>query len=132
MDSETPSTIQMDSEFPLMGSLNPSAVLEFSKFYKFIVKFAFFHYRSDTTKNDLINDQLLCGHFQFKYYLVTKLVIYLCHFYFSSYPMTKLIIYLGHFQLAHLKFLNFGHLPLEKTNCDQIFWSPSNLSLILY
>ena len=42
-----------------MGSLNPSAVLEFSKMYKFIVKFVIFFIARVTTKND----QLLCGHF---------------------------------------------------------------------
>ena len=110
MDSKTPS-----SEPPQKGSLNPSAVLKFSKLYKFIIKIVIFHCRSGITKNYQINDQLLCGHFQFISYLVTKLVIHLGHFQFSSYPMTKLVIYLDHFQLAHVKFLNFGHLSLEKT-----------------
>ena len=125
--------------------MNPSTVLEFSKLLKFIVKIVIFHCRSGTTKND----QLLCGHFQFKCQNVNKLVIYLGHFQFSSYPMTTLVIYhshfqfgsyhmtrldiyLGHFQLAHLKFLNFGHLSLQKKCCDHIFWSPGHCSLILY
>ena len=49
------------------GSMDPSAVLEFSKLYKFIVKIVLFHCESGTTKNDQINDQfiflmlLLCG-----------------------------------------------------------------------
>ena len=46
------------------GTLNPSAVLKFSKLYKFIVKIVInFHCQSDTTKNEQINEQLLCGHF---------------------------------------------------------------------
>ena len=57
----------MDSETSLKGSLNPSVVLEFSKMYKFIVKFAIFFIAEVPTKNDQINDQindqLLCGHF---------------------------------------------------------------------
>jgi hypothetical protein len=45
------------------GSMNPFAVLEFSKLYKFIVKIVIFHCWSDITKNDQINHQLLCGTF---------------------------------------------------------------------
>ena len=42
---------------------NPSTVLEFSKMYKFIVKFVIFFIAGVRTINDQINDQLLCGHF---------------------------------------------------------------------
>ena len=107
----------MDQETPQKEYPNPSAVLKFSKLYKFIVKIVIFHCQSGTTKND----QLLCGHFQFKSYLVMKLVNYLHHFQFSSYPMTKFVLYLGHFQLAHLKFLNFDHLSIEKTMVTKFF-----------
>ena len=46
-------------------SLNPFAMLKFSKLYKFIVKIEIFHYRSDTTKKDqfLFLMLFLCGHF---------------------------------------------------------------------
>ena len=59
MDLESP----LDSKYILKGSLNPSAVLEFSKMYKFNVKFVIIFISGVTTKNDQINDQLLCGHF---------------------------------------------------------------------
>ena len=39
-------------------------MLEFSKLYKFVVKNVILHCRSDTTKHDQINDQLLCAHFK--------------------------------------------------------------------
>ena len=84
----------------LWGSPNSSTVLKFSKLYKFIVKILFFHCRSGTTKNV----QLLGDLFQF-----------------SSYLMTKLVIYLGHFQLAHLKFIIFGNLSLEKNLVTNFF-----------
>ena len=77
---------------PPGGPLNPSVVLKFSKLYKVIVKIVIFHYWSDTTENEQINYQLLCGHFSFSSYHMTKLVIYLGNFEFSSYPMTKLVI----------------------------------------
>ena len=38
-------------------------MLIFSKMYKFIVKFVIVFIAGVTTKNDQINDQLLCGHF---------------------------------------------------------------------
>ena len=122
-------------------------MLKFIKLYKFIVKIVIFPYRSDTIKNDQIKEQfillilLLCGHFQFScllfghiFYPMTKLVVYLSHFQldhlkflnFGHLPLekpvvTKLVIYLCHFQLDHLKFLNFGHLSLEKTTVSNFF-----------
>ena len=47
----------------LRGSPNSSTVLKFSKMCKFIVKIVIFHCQSGTTKNDQINDQLLCDNF---------------------------------------------------------------------
>ena len=113
----------------IQGSLNPSIVLNFSKLYKFIVKIVInFHCRSDTTKIDQINEQLLCGHFQFSSYPVPKFVIYLGHFQFSSYQVTRLVIYIGHFQLCNLRALKFGHVSLEKI----VVTKHCHLSHILY
>ena len=83
-------------------------MLEFSKMSKFIVKFVIFFIAIVTTKNDQINDQLLCGHFH------------------SRYPVTKSGHLSWSFLVSSLKFINFGHLSLEKNCGDQIFWSPGH------
>ena len=78
-------------------------MLEFSKMYKFIVEFVIFFIVGVTTKNDRINDQLLCGHFQ------------------SRYPVTKFSHLSWSFLVSSLKFINFGHLSLKKTMVTKMF-----------
>ena len=112
MDSETP--------LPLRESLNPSAVLEFSKMYKFIVKFVIFFIVGVKTKNDQINDQFLCGHFQSRY-PVTKFGHLSWLFLVGFYPVTKSDHLSWSFLVSSLKFINFGHSSLKKTMVTKIF-----------
>ena len=97
-------------------------MLEFSKIYKFIVKFVIFFIAGVTTKNDQINDQLLCSHFKSRY-LVTKFG----HLSWSFLVGFYLVTTSGHlswsFLVTSLKFINFGHLSLEANYGDKKIWS---------
>ena len=100
-------------------------MLEFSKMYKFIVKFVIFFIARVTTKNDQINDQLLCGHF-YSRYPVTKFGHLSWSFLVGFYPVTKSGHLSWSFLVSSLKFINFGHLSLEKNYGDQKLWSPGH------
>ena len=91
-------------------------MLEFSKIYKFIVKFVIFFIVGVTTKND----QLLCGHF-YSRYLVTKFAHLSWSFLVGFYPLTKSGHLSWYFLVSSLKFINFGHLSLKKTMVTKIF-----------
>ena len=78
-----------------------------------------------TTKNDQINDQLLCGHFSSRYPM-TKFGHLSWSFLVGFYPVTKSGHLSWSFSVSSLKFINFRHLFLEKNYGDQTFWSPSH------
>ena len=73
-----------------------------------------------TTKNDQINDQLLCGHFSYRY-PVTKFGHLSWSFLVGFYPATKSGHLSWSFLVSSLKFMNFGHLSLKKTVVTKIF-----------
>ena len=77
------------------------------------------------TKNDQINDQLLCGHFSSRYPM-TKFSHLSWLFLVGFYPVTKSGHLSWSFLVSSLKFINFGHLSLEKNCGDQNFWSPGH------
>ena len=77
------------SSLPLIQSQhNPSAVLEFSKMYKCILKLVIFSNVAVTTKNDQINDQLLSSNLKSTYPLI-KFGHLSWSFLVGFYPMTK-------------------------------------------
>ena len=72
------------------------------------------------TKNDQINDQLLCGHFSSRYPM-TKFSHLSWLFLVGFYLVTKSGHLSWSFLVISLKFFNFGHLSLEKDYGDQKF-----------
>ena len=78
-----------------------------------------------TTKNDQINDQLICDHF-YSRYSVTKFGHLSWLFLVGFYPVTKSGHLSWYFLVGSLKFINFGDLSLEKNCGDQKFWSPGH------
>ena len=115
MDSETP--------LPLRESLNPSAVLEFSKMYKCSLRFVILLSLGVTQlKNDQINDQLLSSHFNSTYHVI-KFGHLSWSFLVGFYHVTKSGNLSWSFLVSSLRIINFGHLFLSGDCGDQNFWS---------
>ena len=85
----------------------------------------FFQCRSDTTKNDQINDQFLSSHLK-STYPVIKFGHLSWSFLVGFYPVTKSGHLSWSFLVSSLRIINFGHLFLSGDRGDQNFWSPGH------
>ena len=100
----------------LRGSLNPSAVLEFSKMYKFIVNFVFFSLPEWQLK--MTNCYVVIFSLDI---LWPNLVIYLSIFLFSFYNVTKSGHLSWFFKLSHLNLSILVIYPLKKIVVTKFF-----------